>query len=329
METTTKQILIIEDSQFYLLTPAGRQHITKEEANSLKQGYVMFLPDSEFYYATMEFPDAPKRKLNLFISNYLMATLLSAHCEYFSYLKKGDKILIGIFRADFIEFYNENSELFKKASVITSPFANLFAKHDNFSYRNGEFSIEVNDGLIEHVTDVEETAEKDYHADISSRLAIPFAKAYAGKFDAFKIPAAILVACYLLFFAGEYFRYKTVKKQQTTAEIVLNDIYKKAKVADKRDPYGHLLFLANKNESSAGYKSIFVIEKMSKAHNENITTDSIEIKGSNVVSSGKAKDFSFLEEYKKKLAEETKSEVKIIDTEKKDDLVHFTVRFEV
>jgi len=325
METTTKQIVILENSKFHLLKHSGKEEIDTSEIAKLK-GYDLFISDSEMFYTSLEFPDAPKRKLHMFIGNYLLGSFPAEMCENFCYLKKGDNILIALFKPEFNKFFSENKKIFQRASIVTSPFANLFAKRDNFDY--GISGLAVTDSIIEH-SETEDSEKPDYLTSSNSRLNIPFMKSHSSDFDMLKIPAAILLVCYLLFVTGEYFRLSGVQKVEQSAKTALEDIYRSAKVDDKKDPYGHLLFLAKGKSGSDRYKSLNLLEKMSKAQTDGITTNSIEIKNNNVSTSGRAKDFSQLESYKNSLSKVINSNVKIIDTKQEAGEIKFSLRFQI
>jgi len=329
MDNTTRQTLIFENNSFFMLTPMGKEELSHEQLQGLKPGYVIIISDTELFYTTMDFPDAPKRKLNLFITNYLLGSFPQNLCEKFCYLSKGDKILIGIFNLSFAEVYEKYAGVFSKALYITSPLAVVYSRNDNFHYKVGGFGYAVEDGIISQTEELSDPLEPDYTPDPDAKLTVPFIRTMATGLHAFKIPAAVLLICYLLFAAGEYMRYAGVKGNLVTAEKVLNDIYTKAGVQNSKDPYGMLLSKAGREENSATYKTLTVLELVSKAHNENINTNSLEIKDSSVVLQGTAADFTFLEQFQQSLSKETGKDVQIVDTARDSGTISFTVRFDI
>ncbi|PLX67641.1 MAG: hypothetical protein C0602_09810 [Denitrovibrio sp.] len=225
MDTTIKQLLIFEDSQFYSLTHAGRHKLEEEELKNIKPGFVLMLSDSELFYTTMEFPDAPKRKLNLFIGNYLMGSFPQQLCEKFCYLLKNDKILIGIFNAEFAENYHQYETVFAKASYISSPLASVYSKMDTFTYMADGSGITIEDGLISNTDEVAEAVEPDWEPNPNAKLTLPFVKNKNTSLDGFKLPAAVLIACYLIFIAGDYFRMKSHTEKLNNAKAALESLY--------------------------------------------------------------------------------------------------------
>ncbi|PLX68504.1 MAG: hypothetical protein C0603_04950 [Denitrovibrio sp.] len=329
MDNTTKQILIFEDAQFFSQTPAGRHKMSDEELKNLKSGYALVISDTELFYTSMEFPNAPKRKLSLFISNYLMGSFPQQLCEKFCYFSKGDKILIGIFSNSFAESFNNHEEVFSKAAYITSPLANVYSNNDSFTYDINGLGITVEDGLITDTKNADDPIDPDWAISPETKLTIPFIKNRSAALNIYKVPLLVLLACYIVFFAGDYFRMKGHKDKLNAAENTLEAIYKKAGVSGSKDPYGKLLALAGGNKSGESYQTLFLLEKISKAHNENITTDMIEIKGESVSFQGSSSDFTYLEQFKKSLSDQLGKDVKIVDTIKKEGNINFTLRFDI
>lgn len=329
MDNTTRPVIIFEGGHFYSATPAGRRELTDSGLDELKSGYVLVLSDSVLFYTTMEFPDAPKRKLNLFISNYLQGSFPAQLCERFCYISKGDRVLIGVFSAEFSEHLEQYTKIFEKAAYITSPLAGAYHDTDSFDYEVNGAAIRIEDGLISNVESVQYPLQPSLSPNPDAKLTVPFIKGGTSALDQWKIPAAVLVACYLLFAAGGWFRLQSASGKLHKAEAKLAEIYKKAGVSDSRDPYGMLLAKAGGNEHGERFSTLFVLENLSKAANDNIKADSLEIKGNNVTIQGSSADYSFLEQYKKALSQQTGKDVQLIDTVKKDNAISFTLRFDI
>ena len=329
MDNTTKQFIYFENQKFYALTPAGKHELSSDELHNMKQGYVLIISDSELFYTTMEFPDAPKRKLDVFISNYLQGTFPGQLCSRFCYQQKNDKILIGIFNASFDEFFQENGYIFSKALYITSPLAGVYAENDTFGYIAGGLPLTVQDGIIVNTADTEKVLSPDMAPAITAKLTVPFVKSVGSSLNIYRVPAAVLLACFIVFCVGDYLRLKAYTNKLAKAEHILNKIYKKAGVAGKRDPYGALLAMAGGEETGATYRTLFLIEVISKSSNENITAENLDIKLNNVIIQGTSTDYAFLEEFQKSLADNTNKNVNIVDTVKKDEGISFTLRLDI
>lgn len=329
MDNTTKQFIYFENRKFYALTPAGKHHLSEEELGNMKSGYVLVISDSELFYTTMEFPDAPKRKLDVFISNYLQGTFPGQLCSRFCYLQKEDKILIGIFSGAFDDFFKENETVFSKASYITSPLAGVYADNDTFGYAAGGMPIAVEDGIIANTTEAGEVISPDMAPDISAKMTLPFVKGAGSPLNIYRVPAAVLLACFIVFVIGDYFRLKGYTNKLNKAEKTLEIIYKKAGVSGKRDPYGSLLAMAGGDDTSGNYRTLFILETISKAANDDITAESVDIKLNNVVIQGNSPDYTFLEEFQKSLEKATGKNVTLIDTVKKDEGISFSLRLDI
>jgi hypothetical protein len=329
MDNTTKQFIYFENQKFYALTPAGKHQLGSDELTNMKSGYVLVISDSELFYTTMEFPDAPKRKLDVFISNYLQGTFPGQLCSRFCYQQKNDKILIGIFSASFDEFFQENAEVFSKAAYITSPLSGVYSENDTFGYIAGGLPLTVQDGIIVNTAETEQVLSPDMAPALTAKLVVPFVKNMSSSLNVYRIPAAVLLACFLVFCVGDYFRLKAYKDKLAQAELALENIYKKAGVAGKRDPYGMLLGMAGGDETGDTYRTLFLLEVISKSSNENITAETLDIKLNNVTIQGTSTDYTFLEEFQKSLADNTKKNVSIVDTVKKDEGISFTLRLDI
>lgn len=328
MDNTIKQTVIFEGGDFYSLTPAGRHRLSAEQADSLKPGFVLMIADTELFYTTMEFPDAPKRKLNLFISNFLMGSFPSQLCEKFCYVSKDDRILIGIFSGSFTENFEQYEGVFSKASQITSPFAAAYMQNDSFSYSVDGLIINVEDGLITGEEQAGDLLGPDWSVT-GTRLTLPFVRHRLSGLNTYRIPAAVLLACYLIFMTGSCMRLSGNKEKLEHAQTTLTGIYKKAGVANSRDPYGSLLSKAGRSEGGEKFRTIFILEKISSASNSSIITESIDIKENSITFQGSSEDYAFLEEFTKKLNEITGKDVQLIDTVKQDSGINFTLRFEI
>lgn len=326
MDNTTKQFLLFEDGAFKTLTPAGTHTLSDSEIEGLKSGYVIVISDSELFYTTMEFPEAPKRKLDLFISNYLQGTFPQALCSKFCYLKKGDNILIGMFNGAFEEAFTKYESVFSKASYISSPLAGIYSKNDNFTYLAAGMSINVEDGLIDNAESIDEPIAPDMAPPAEAKLTVPFVKSSKVSLGGYQIPAAVLLICILLFGSGSYLRLKGYKDQLFKAEAKLEQIYKKAGVSNSRDPYGKMLALAGGGNSGSLYKTLFILEDISKAFNSNITTNTLDIKQNTVTIQGTSSDYTFLEQFQKELSKAAGGNVQIADTSQKDGNIVFTLR---
>ncbi len=222
-------------------------------------------------------------------------------------------------------------KVFAKAAYITSPLTNVYSRNDTFTYNINGLDISVSDGLITNTESADNPIEPDWSPSPDTKLTLPFIKSKTVALGVYKIPLLVLLACYLVFVAGDYFRLKGHKDKLNAAENTLDAIYKKAGVASNKDPYGKLLALTGGDNGGQSYQVLFfLLESVSRAHNENITTDMIEIKGDSVSFQGSSSDFTFLEQFKKEPLKRTgEGSEDCGHRKKKDGSINFTLRFDI
>jgi len=326
METTTSTIFLSGDSDFFLLTDAAKTPVEPESVLAMKSGYNLIIDDSSLFYTGMEFPQAPKKRTDMFIRNYLSTQFPAELTAYFAYMKKGDNFLIGIFKPDLLENPAVKTVL-DKAGKITSPMAIRYGTADTFVHTYGETTIQSEDGLVTHIEKQGLNSPRPTQVPSSSALTVPFVKAPAMAMGEYKYAVIALVLCYALFVTGLWFRYEFYNGKANRAEAMLNRIYQQAGVADDADPFGKLKFKAEK-DGGASYAVLSVLEKVSKAQSERITAASIDVKNGSVVYEGTTSDYAFIEDFRKQLKKEIGKEINLIDTKKQEGSITFTLRFQ-
>jgi hypothetical protein len=329
MGNTIKQTIYFEDSKFYLIDSTGKTELSQKEIIELKSGYNLIISDSELYYTSMEFPETNRRKLAVFITNYLLGSFPQQLCEKFCYISKGDKVLIGIFSRFFADNYASFEQVFRKASLITSPLAGVYMTNSDFTYEAGGSLIQISDGMVTAAQTTDNQAYPDITVNPEAKLTLPFVRKMSFSAEGYRLPAAVLVCCFLIFAAGDYLRLKAHKDKLANAEAMLASIYKTAGVEDSRDPYGQLLALAGGSDGKTNFRVLRALENISKAHSSKITADSMEVKGNTITLQGRSDDYTVIEKFSKDLAEQTSAQVQIVDTSKKDTGITFTLRFEI
>lgn len=327
MDNITETTILLDDSKFYRLTDAAKTPLETGEVLGLKSGYSLVIDDSELFYTGMDFPQAPKSKLHMFIQNYLSAAYPQEAIQSFGYIKKGDSILISLFKPGY--FDNEGyKKIFERAGKVTSPLAIKYATNDTFAYTYGDTTIEVEDGLLTHIEKQGQNTPKLYKTVNHCSMTLPFLKMKSASPSQFLAPAIVFVIAFLLFVAGSYFRLSTHETQLMKAQNVLNRIYTHAGVANSPDPMGMLMAKAKNSSGAGSYKNMFILEKISKAQSDNITATSIEILNGSVTYIGTTNDYAYIEAFRKQLKEITGADVTLLDTKKTDNGITFTVRFQ-
>lgn len=327
MHNTINSTLLFDDSKFFLVTDAAKTPIDTEAVMGMKSGYSLVVDDSSLFYTGMDFPQAPKKKLHMFIQNFLSAGFPIEMIQNFGYIKKGDNILISIFRPGLFDT-PEIKKIFEKAGSVTSPLAIKFATNDTFAYTYGDTSVEVNEGLLSHIEKQGQNSPKLYKAVNGSSMTIPFLKMSIPEVSQFTVPIAVFLICYALFITGSYLRLSTHTAKLEKAEAVLHRIYNQAGVANSPDPMGLMMAKASSDGGADAFKNLFILEKISKAQSDKITATSIEMINGSVTYVGSTSDYAFIEDFRKQLKKESGADVSLLDTKKGDNGITFTVRFQ-
>ncbi|MGE4466029.1 hypothetical protein [Sphaerochaeta sp.] len=327
MNTTTSTILLTGGSDFFLLTDAAKTPVEQSSVLSMKSGYNLIIDDTSFFYTGMEFPQAPKRKTDMFIRNYLASQFPAELSSNFAYMKKGDNFLICMLKPD-LTIKKDIMTVLNKAGRITSPMAIRYGTADTFVHTYADTSIQSEEGIITHIEKQGQNSPKPTQVPSSSALTVPFVKAPKATLGEYKTPVIALVLCYVLFVLGLWFRYEYHDNKVQRAQAMLNRIYQQAKVADTPNPYGMLKSKAEKAGGGASFETLAILEKISRAQAERITATSIDIRNRSVVYEGTTSDYAFIEDFRKQLKKETGKEINLIDTKKQDGDITFTLRFQ-
>lgn len=326
MDNTTKSILFFDGGGFYLVTDRAKTPVDAASAVSMKSGYDLVLDDSLLFYTSMEFPHTQKRRPDVFIKNWLSTGFPAEFTKFFGYVKKGDVLLIGLFKPDFFENPTVK-KIIEKAGRIASPMTIRYSSESNFTHSYGNVGLSVEEGILKHAPHGGSDTKKTYKISNGSALTLPsFSKTVAG-FGGYKIPAAVFLVCYLLFVAGSYLRLSYHTKRLAAAEQMLQSVYERAGVADSPDPFGMLMFRAGKNSDGETFKNMKILETLSRIQSDRITAVSVEIKNGMTLYEGISEDFIFIEDFKKQLKKETGKEINITDIKKGENGITFKVRF--
>jgi hypothetical protein len=298
--------------------------------------YNLFLDDSMFFYISMDLPSVSRRKMKGIISNYLLTKFPDFSAEGYGYVTTDSAVIIYIPSPRFTAFQEENLPMLRRASKITTPFMELCARENGFEYSNGFFCYSFAGGEISLLPDM---PEDSLTADsILSKITPPkFSMTLKGvekettAVSMYKIPAIILLSCFIVFIAGEYLRLAGHGKSLGRKEKKLAELYRAGGVADKADPYGTLLYKARgSGDSALGTSVLKVFETLSKATDKDkIKMESLTVKDNGVSCTGTASDFQSVEEFKVNLEKSGGQKAVVEDTDKQGDSVKFVVRFEI
>lgn len=324
MDNTTKPVVFFDGRGFFLVTERAKSPLDAVSAMSMKSGYDLVLDDSLLFYTSMEFPQ--KRKPDAFIQNWLAAGFPAEYTNLYGYIRKGDRLLISLFSPKIAED-RSISKIMEKAGRVASPMSIKYSSEDSFSHSYGTASLRVDDGAVVHVPFEGDISKKTFRVTDASAILLPFSPKKLSGLKSYALPAAVLLICYLLFVTGSYLRLGYHTKRLAAAEQMLQSVYERAGVADSPDPFGLLMFKAQKSSGSETYKNMKIIETLSRAQSDRITAVSVEIKNGQTVYEGISEDYAYIDDFKKQMTRELGRSISITDTRKGDNGISFTARF--
>lgn len=331
MASSSDKNLIIKDNKLYLIDNgrAGFPASTEQSGS-----FNLFLDDSMFFFLSMDLRSVSRRKAKGIISNYLGTLFPENMTKDFGFVTNGGTALIYLPSPDFKGFVEENLPILKKASKITTPFVELFSKEKAFDYSDGSRHYSVSGGEIHQLFEVPEdclTAEKALNKIIPPKTSLNIAGVEKESFipSSLKAPAAVLLACYLLFVGGEYFRLKGYSSTLQQKEQKLRELYTLGGVDGSSDPYGALLYKARGTQTQQqGTSMLKIFEILSRsADTDKIGLEGITVRENNIHCSGTATDFQSVEEFKQRLEQAGAQRASIEDTNMQGETVRFSVRF--
>jgi hypothetical protein len=331
MASSSDKNLIIKNDKLYLIENGRSDFLASTEQSG---SYNLFLEDSLFFFLSMNLGSIGRKKAKGIIANYLSTIFPEHMIKDFGFIINGGTALIYLPAPEFRQFVEENISLFKKASKITTPFVELFTKENTFEYSDGVRHYSVAGGEIQQLFDQPEdcyTSENSLYKIVPPKNSLNIEGVEKESFipSKFKIPAIVLIICYLFFVGGEYFRVKGSSTALKQTEQKLQELYSLGGVAGSADPYGSLLYKARGTKSAdQGISMLKVFEMLSKATDTTkINLDAITVRENNVHSSGTAPDFQTVEEYKQQLERVGARNIAIEDTNMQGNIVKFSVRF--
>lgn len=331
MASSSEKNLLIKNNNIYIIEN-GRADFPADFGQA--GSYTLFLEDSMFFYLSMDLPSTNRKKAKGFIANYLSTLFPEFMTENFGFILKNNTALIYLPSHELKPFLDQNMELLKKASKITTPFVETFLRESSFDYSDGKKFYSVSSNEILQMPEEPEgslSAEKVLNKIIPAKASMSINGVEKESFlpSAYKLPLIVLAVCYLVFIGGEYLRLKGFSESFKQRETRLQELYKLAGVSTSSDPYGALLYKARgSNSAQAGVNVLSIIEQLSKAvDKQNISLLDLNIRETSINCTGTATDFQTIEDFKHRLESLGAKKVTIEDTDKQEDKVKFSVRF--
>lgn len=321
MKTTFETIYFIDiENRIYDLMENGKQ----VEEIPYDTEYSIILDDTFFIYETIEAKIPKSSKVNLIVRNYLSGTYPENLIENF-YVVNGENIVAAIATNKFNNLLEEKNELFENANRVSTLSIEAYVAGQTITLDYPKTKINISSSGISY-----EPNEESNHFPISNIKVdnINFdllKKKTKINFKTAVLPGAILFITFILYIFGQNYEISKLNKDIKFLNNKINEIYRKAGITDTVDPYGKLLFVAQRNINT---KKIYILPhyyKISKAMTENDVIDSLTFKDNAFTLNGKTKDFKSLDDIKNKLAKNYKT-VDILNTKIEKEALIFTVR---
>lgn len=337
MKKPAKHIVYINETGFYLNSDEGFVEADYETIHNIIS-YDILLDDNFFIYENLNVKVYSKKKIKHIIENYLITTYPKELVNEHYYAKHGNFVLIAIPKSLFNKILNEYGDILKKAKTISTPFLEtISSENSDFIYKvNGTF-YHLNSGVIKILPHLEDENENIiYQEDAVNKIVNP-----KGKLNLFENTGnvfylkqfapliAVILFTYILFATGESFQYVKYKKLLTHTENRLEEIYRSAGVASTPDPYGMLLYKAKGGTESTKTKITDIIEKLSKAVDDSTLITTLDYKTGRLRVDGRTAELKTLEDLESAITENFKQPAQIINTNKENNEIKFSIRVEL
>lgn len=334
MVKSGRTIVFKSDSNFHISSKDGFVETDVQSVYNL-DNYDLLLDDDMFIYESLGLKISSKKKIRQIIENYLKTTYPAELVKNHFFAKRGEMVLIAIPKKSFNEFSEQYPEILKKAKNISTPLLEAVSDMDeDFVYKSGNTHYRKNGSEIKIVPNGDGDSRDIVHKkDVLNNINAVQSKfnIYENTGKAFYIrqltPALIvLLITYALFMSGEILGYKKHKNILEKKQNQLYEVYEKAGVSDNKDPYGMLLYKARGRENSQKVKINNILDKLSKSLDEETVLNSFSYKTGEITLNGSTKDLKTLENIESEISNNFKQTAKIINTDKTENNIKFSIR---
>lgn len=333
---TSEKIYYIKDNKVKLLNSTLASEFELEAEIPLPQKYSLLIDDEYLFYMSMPKINATGKKLTAIVKNFISTKLPGEDVTLLSFLVLGNSIIIVIISERFKEIITSHMLMFSNAIKVSTPFIELISRYSDFIYSDGDKIYEIKDNSISNKATSEDLValnSEQFIEDMDgllNNIRFPFVRKKSRLHNfPMLLPAAALLALYLIFVIGNIVSVSKYKKIEAEYSTMLNTIYTEAGVAGTVDPYGILLSKAGrKNNKFEGDRLIKILDEISTVPKEDITLESFSYRDKSFRINGIAKDFTVLEKFEKEMETKTKEEVTITDSKTSQDGVVFSLRYE-
>ena len=342
----SETVIIVARQEEVEFSNSEGEKITTENLSSFKKIYLV-LPDRAFFFFQTEIvAKRPKRAVEAFAkSNF------PQNWSFTGYVKDTFPVIGYLFFKDRVP--QKIHELLARADIITTPFRiSWVKKKDNFLYKGDKISACIKEGKLifygpekdpkctdadvielkdtkQIITSLLETlndpkAKDSLHLDVGEKKnPLSLLKPYMDTITVCSLAIIMTVS-------GSFLRYRAHAVRIQHLQKSIEDIYKKV-FGPKlpTDPYGMLLFKAQKGSKSSSLSPLKLLYLLSKAGDPgDITVERLSIsKNTGVKIEGSCANYNVLVDYVKRINQLiTECPITIESTSQKRDKLRFTLR---
>lgn len=322
MKTTSENIIYIDSNGNIL--DNDYNYIDIDNLSNIKNLSIV-IDDSYFIYEVVK-PKFPKTsKIKLLAKNYLKSIYPEELIENLYILNLPDKSIIVIPLQKFITLQQNFQKLFDKAKKISTPALECLNQGEKAEIETDKYIIKIDDSI--EYKQKNNNIPKDEEIKIESvTLNIFKENSYLKNFKDLLLPIVTTIICFILLNIGYYFDLKIYKEKYHYINNKLIGLYKQAGVYGDYDPYGKLLYKAQKNSKLNNQKILPVLYKITKSFGKIGTIESLSYKENSFFIDGTTLDFKALDNIKNNLNKSFNKDINIINTKLEDNRVIFTLK---
>ena len=330
MTTSNTNIIYLKNGTFYLKDKQGLKEIDTEDLEHID--YQLLINDSYFFYESIEMPTTNKKKQLAIIKNFLLVSYPEELISHFNYINIKQQVIIYIMTEKLIQLIENNKKIFLNSNKISTPFIESLIIYNNFNYKIGKLLYQIVNSQVIHISETDgEIKSADNIIEKIDELngnliIIKKDTTLPHIIKSMKIPAAMLLAAYIIFIAGHILRINALKEYLERHENLLNEIYESAGVMNSQDPYNTLM-AKTRNSANLDNRSILLdMQQISMAMDNQTIIDTLNIRRDSIRFDGITKDYSSLESFTNKLREYFQKNIIILNTKKEEDHISFSLR---
>lgn len=326
MKTTSKNIFFL-DADGHFESVSGKK-TPSYEIEKLKD-FSLLVSDKYFIHETIRPKIPSSSKSSLLVKNYLTGIYPEEMIKNFFSVNYSDSTLILLGKKSFDEVFLKYKEIFKKALKISTPAVEALKKQQKSSFYCGNYWLKT-DGTILYELNKGQKAES--FPEIPEEILCSLMGKNDFNFTDYRkiFPTFILLTVPLLLFGiGKHFEMRTPFQKLKNIEYRIDEIYKLAGVEKDSDPYGKILYMANKMKLPDKIMLMPIMEKVSTSFDKNDLVESLQLRDNSLNIEGKTKDFKTLDTIKNNLVKNFSDKVEIINTKIQKNYITFSLKVQL